>query len=344
MARITYKSMEEFARACGVSRPTLAKYLNNPQDVKPDTRSRIETALKKSNFEPNSFVRRLNSKMVRNVGIIVPTVYDPFFAQFVSHIEIALRAHDCWPIQLSSHTRPELEEEAVQRMLDFKVSGMIVAPLGNQSRKGVFDRLKKSIPTVSFDVPLGDDVPFVSNDHSEGMTAMVQYLCRSGEAPVLLEGPLLSDNVLIRQEAYREAMLAEGHTPVVVDCELEASWNLERLGFEQTKRLLERNNLPGRTLLCTNDRYAFGVMSAAADTGLKIGREPSDDIRVAGHDDHPLSRYVWPPLTTMAQDTEAIAYETVQQLLELLDAESLGTKVIPRRMRLRPTLMMRKSA
>jgi DNA-binding LacI/PurR family transcriptional regulator len=344
MVAKTFKSMEDFAKACGVSRPTVAKYFSNPLELKSTTRRRIETVLKQSDFEPNSFVRHLNSKVVRNIGIIIPTIYDPFFAQFVSHIESVLRERGFWSIQISSQTRPDLEEEAVRRMLEFGVSGVIVAPLGNQSRPGVFDGLKNAVPTVSFDVPLGDDVPFVSNDHRQGITTMVQYLCRSGEPPVLLEGPHLTDNALIRQDGYRDAMRAEEHEPIIINCDLEPSWELERVGYEQMKRLLTGSDLPGRTLLCSNDRLAFGVMTAASEAGLKIGREPGDDLRVAGHDDHPMSRYVWPPLTTMAQDTDAIADETVFQLIELLDAQALETTVPLRRMRIRSTLMMRKSA
>lgn len=343
MARRAYRSMEDFAKACGVSRPTLAKYFNNPLDLKQVTRQRIETVLKQSDFEPSSFVRHLSSKMALNIGIIVPTIFDPFFAKFVSHIETALRERDFCPILISSQTSPEFEEEAAQRMLEFRVAGMIVAPLGNQSRPGVFDRLKSEIPTVSFDEPLGEDVPFVCNDHRFGMTAMVQYLCRSGEPPVLIEGPHLTANVLIRQEAYRQSMADEGHQPLVVGFDAEASWDMERLGRQQMQRLLAEG-LPGKTLLCSNDRIAFGVMSAACEAGLRIGREPTDDIRVAGHDDHPLSQYVWPSLTTTAQDTEAIALETVLQLVELLGAESRGEKIPPRRTRIRSTLMMRRSA
>ncbi|MCD1632625.1 LacI family transcriptional regulator [Martelella mediterranea] len=343
MAGKTFKSMEDFAKACGVSRPTIAKYFNNPLDVKPVTRRRIEAVLKQSDFEPNSFVRHLSSKMAINVGIIVPTIYDPFFAKFTSHIETALRGSDMRPILISSKTAADLEEEAVQRMLDFKVAGVIVAPLGNQSRPGVFDRLKSEIPVVSFDVPMGDDVPFVSNDHDFGMRAMVQYLCRSGEPPVLIEGPHLTDNVLIRQNAYRQAMKAEGHEPLIVDFDSEVSWDMERLGREQMQRLLA-NGLPGKTLLCSNDRIAFGVISAACEAGLKVGRERDDDIRVAGHDDHPLSQYFWPSLTTTAQDTETIASETVQQLIEVIETQALGVKVVPRRKQIRSTLMMRRSA
>ncbi len=108
--------MEEFARACGVSRPTLSKYFNDPSMVKDVTRNRIEAVLKKSDFQPNLFARHLNRKKTRIIGILVPTMSDPFFVQVVSLIELRLRDEGFLPIRASSHSSPEIEEEAV-RML-----------------------------------------------------------------------------------------------------------------------------------------------------------------------------------------------------------------------------------
>lgn len=341
----SYKTMEEFAKACGVSRPTLAKYFSDPLNVKETTRNRIETILKKSDFEPNSFARHLNRKRVRNIGIIIPTMYDPFFSKFLSRIELTLRDQGFWPIQISSHTKPELEEEAVRSMLEFKVSGVIVSPLGATSIPGIFDRLQKTVPMVCFDVPLSDAVSFVGNDHNQSVTAMVQYLCRSGEPPVLLESTHLTDNALIRQNGYRTAMQTEGMEPVVIDCNLPRSWDFEHLGYNQMNVLLSsKGGLPGKTLLCANDRFAFGVMAAAGEAGLKIGRGPEADIRIAGHDDHPMSRYVWPPLTTMAQNTDEIADRTVELLIERMDDAALGRITPPKSIIIDSKLTMRRSA
>ena len=63
-------SMHEFAKASGVSRPTLSKYFKDPILVKEITRKQIEAALKEFNFEPNLFARHLKLKQTRNVGII----------------------------------------------------------------------------------------------------------------------------------------------------------------------------------------------------------------------------------------------------------------------------------
>lgn len=99
MAKKSYKSMDDFATAAGVSRPTLSKYFDDPSQIKEVTRKRIEAALKKSHFEPNLFARHLNRKRTRNIGILVPTMSDPFYVQVVSLIELELREKGFWPVR-----------------------------------------------------------------------------------------------------------------------------------------------------------------------------------------------------------------------------------------------------
>ena len=344
MVKKSYKSMADFAMACGVSRPTLSKYFNDPTQIKDVTRKRIEAALKKSNFEPNLFARHLNRKRTRNIGILVPTMSDPFYVQVVSLIELELRAKGFWPIQFSAHSRPELEEEAIRTLLALKVAGAIVAPLGDRSQPLAFDRLADTIPVVCFDSPAGRDLPFVGNDNAQSVAAIVQYLCRSGEPPVFLEIPHVCENSGERQDSYRATMIKEGHVPLVIECSAPASWEFERLGFEQMQRVLANGGLPGKTVLCANDRFAFGAMAAAFDAGLKIGRHASCDVRIAGHDDHPLSRYACPPLTTMAQNAQGIAAKSVELLLARIDKAEDAAALPAERIILEASLVMRHSA
>lgn len=210
MAKKSYKSMDDFASASGVSRPTLSKYFDDPSQIKEVTRKRIEAALKKSHFEPNLFARHLNRKRTRNIGILVPTMSDPFYVQVVSLIELELREKGFWPVQISSHTRPELEAEAVRTLLSLKVAGAIVAPLGAGSRRSALERLRDAIPVVCFDNPADADLPYVGNDNAQSMAAIVQYLCRSGEPPIFLEIPHMTENAGERQAGYRATMARKG--------------------------------------------------------------------------------------------------------------------------------------
>lgn len=121
-------------------------------------------------------------------------------------------------------------------------------------------------------------------------------------------------------------------------------WDFERMGYEQTDAMIAAGTLPGRTILCANDRLAFGAMAAAHSRGLRVGRRSDSDLRIAAHDDHPLSRYTCPPLTTMAQDFTAMARSSVDTLLSMLDEDNDTTQVVARRIILDGTLVMRQSA
>lgn len=344
MAKKSYKSMDEFARACGVSRPTLSKYFNDPSMIKAATREKIEAALKKYDFVPNLFARQLNRKRTRNIGILAPTMSDPFFVQVVSFIEIRLREEGFWPIRFSSHSLPEYEDEAVRTMAAMKVAGAIIAPLGHQSRPDVFERLTDSVPVVCFDSPAKVNLPFVGNNNAQSVEVIVQYLCRSGEPPVFFDIPHVNANSGERQESYEAAMRKEGHAPLVISCDASPSWEHERLGYEQIQKVLNNGSLPGKTILCANDRFAFGAMASVFAANLKIGRDANCDIRIAGHDDHPLSRYTCPPLTTMTQNAPAIAERSVEILLEGMKDVDEGRKPSEQQVILEATLAMRQSA
>ena len=75
------KNMEEFAAKCGVSRPTVSKYFNDPNSVRAKTRKRIEEALERFDYRPNIYAVNQNRRLTKNIGIIVPYLADPFFAE-----------------------------------------------------------------------------------------------------------------------------------------------------------------------------------------------------------------------------------------------------------------------
>ncbi|RQP18459.1 MAG: LacI family transcriptional regulator, partial [Brucella intermedia] len=97
-------------------------------------------------------------------------------------------------------------------------------------------------------------------------------------------------------------------------------------------------------VLCANDRLAFGVISAAFERRRHVGREEGCDLRVAGHDDHPLSRFTCPPLTTVAQDYRQIAQLGLDMLFSRINAQESGAAVEKEIRRLDSHLIMRGSA
>ncbi len=77
------KNMEEFAALSGISRPTVSKYFHDPDSVRPTTRARIEEALERFDYRPNIYAVNQNRKLTKNIGIVVPYLADPFFAEII---------------------------------------------------------------------------------------------------------------------------------------------------------------------------------------------------------------------------------------------------------------------
>lgn len=316
---MTYRTMDEFARLCGISRPTLSKYFDDPSSIRPATRMRIETALSSYDYHPNLYARNLNRKRSKIVSIVVPTISDPFFSEIVSQFELRLRDEGYWPIIISSYGSRELEIEAIRTIQSLKVSGALIAPLGNRSDQGGLEKLARKIPMVYFDSRVEGETPFVGNNNVQSVSTMVEYLHRSGDPPVYFDYPHVNHNSSERLQSYLRTMERLGQQPQVVGQTGGPTLDYEKYGYEQAQEMLAKGTLPTKTLLCANDRLAFGVMAAAFERGIRVGRQSDCDLRIAAHDDHPLSRYMCPSLTTMAQNLEAIARRSVETLLSLLN-------------------------
>lgn len=317
------RTMEEFSAFVGFSRPTVSKYFNDPSSVRPSTREKIEAALKKSGFRPSIFAVNLNRRRSNILGIIIPSQTDPFYMGLTRRIETIARGDGLLAIVLSSDGDPDLEDQAMLTFKSMNVAGAIIAPLGAKSRHRNHADLGASIPVVYVDSPLDEATSFVGTNNRQSIGLIVDYLSRSGEAPCFFRMPDVNSNAASREAAYLDAMTRVGAAPSIVAVTPSDSWDFEKYGFDETKRLLETDGkFPRSTVLCANDRIAFGVIGAAYQMGLRVGHGNASNLRVAGHDDHLLSQYTCPPLTTVAQNADEIGRLAIEMLLERLQDNS----------------------
>ena len=151
------RTMEEFSIAIGISRPTLSRFFNDPGSVRPATRQKIEAAMDRLGYRPNLFAVNFNRRKPKTVGIIVPTLLDPFYAALVQRIEFQASAAGYWTVIQSSQGDPDREAEAVATLVSTKSAGAMVAPLGEASRKGLYRQMEKAMPLVFLDARVDAD-------------------------------------------------------------------------------------------------------------------------------------------------------------------------------------------
>lgn len=331
------RTMKEFAVASGISRPTLSRFFNDPERVRPASRRKIEEAMERLGYRPNVFAVNFNRKNSKTLGIVVPSLMDPFYAALVERIELQATAAGYWTVIQNCQGDPDREAEAVSTLVSTKSAGAIVVPLGEASRKGLYRRMGRAMPLVFLDAKADADGAFVGTDNHFSMGLMVAYLLRSGSAPSYFDMPAVNQNARERREAYESAMREHGAEPVVLGLP-SRDWDFERLAFEEAMRLFRSDISVAGTLLCANDRIAFGVMAAACEMGIAVGRQGA--LRIAGHDDHPLSRYACPSLTTVAQDVDRLATLSLERLMQGVAEGENKTSAD----RLQARLIMRNSA
>lgn len=322
MTGIKIKNMEEFAAVSGISRPTLSKFFNDPESVRASTRKRIEAALEKYDYQPNLYAVNQNRRLTKNIGIVVPYLADPFFAKIARTFEEQVLTTGFRPVLLGSHGSPELEIANLENLKSIKPAGVLLAPLGRTSDEERIAAFCKDVPTVLFDANLESlGQVFVGSNNHQSIRLIVDYLCRTGEPPSFFEMKSPTNpNAFKRRNAYITAMEELGHTPHLIQAGGEG-WEFEEIGFKEGMRVVRDRNLPTDTILCSNDRLAIGFLSAAFEAGLKVGIGDGCTLRVAGHDDHPFSRYTCPTLTTVSQDYEAIAKQSVEILFKQIETE-----------------------
>ncbi len=310
-------TMEQLSAEIGVSRATLSKYFRDPELVRRSTADKITELLETVDYVPNFMARNMRRKHTGLFGVVLPHLNDLFYMALLREIERRTEELDLTVLIQNSRGDPDKEMAAVRSLLSMNAEGAIIAPIGTEQNAAGFKRVSEDLSLVFVDARcpgLESAFSFVGTDNSQSVGQMVDYLRRSGSAPKFLGMPTVNSNSRERELAYWCRMAEVGLTPDVLEVPASSSnWDFETLGYEAVKDLIEKGIDPDTTILCANDRLAIGALRAANEAGLmERTQSGAPRLRIAGHDDHPLSQFTWPAMTTITQDIERIGRAAVE--------------------------------
>ena len=311
-------TMEDFAKLIGLSRPTVSRFFADPNSVRPRTRKLIEDGIRRYRYSPNFFASNLTRRSPHAIGIIVPSIIDPFFGELVSIIELYAEDRGYLTVLQCSHNDGAQEQRALSRLMSMDVAGIAMAPLGFPSDIAAIEQAMQQVPIVFMDSRLCEGVPYVGTNNRHSVALMVDYLCRSGTPPALFTMPAVNANVLERRAAYSDRMRELGYEPRILNPEdAPVGDDYERYGYERFLSLPPERLEGVTTILCPNDRVAFGLLAAAKRLGVKVGAGLGNDLRVASHDGQRFGAFAAPSLTTSAQNIRAIGEMVAKTLIDL---------------------------
>lgn len=332
MSKPKISTMKELSETIGVSRPTLSRYFQDPTSVRPTTSEKIMRGLDRVDYVYNFLATRQNRKTTGLIGVIVPHFNDLFFTSLLEAMERSARNLGFTLITQSANDQSKGEAAAVEKLRSMSVDGAIIAPLGVENGTTTLQNISNEIPIVFVDSQPSltlKNADFVGTDNYQSINAMVDYLCRTGEPPVFLGMSRFNYNARIRENAYITRMQSHGFKPKIIEnLGANESLQFEARGHDFMDIHFGQGHYTQATILCANDRLAIGAIRAANMHGL-FGRthETAGKLRIAGHDDYPLSRYMFPALTTVSQDIDDIGTSAVELLVARIRQELTGDPV-----------------
>lgn len=330
--------MKDIARDMGLSTVTISKVLRGHSDISEETSKRVLKRMKELNYQPNLAARALITGRTSTIGLVVPDLLHPFFAQVAKAVSAGIRGQGYSLIITSSEEDPKLERQEIEQLLARRVDAMLIASA--QSSVESFRRIEeRKIPYILIDrFFAGLTANFVGvDDRAVGRIATNHLIDKGCGSIAHIRGPETS-TALGRLEGYKQALAARRRTPLaehIVSIGSSGDDRGEPGGYEAAKKLLSARPRPDG-IFCFNDPIALGAMRAILDAGLRI----PEDIAVVGCGNVLYSDFLRVPLTSVDQDSSAIGRLAAELALKLMGAK---TRLRPRRELITPKLVVRAS-
>lgn len=304
------------AQRAGVSVATVSRAFNFPDKVAPATRALVERVAAELGYVANASARTLRTQRSRVLGVVLPTLLNPTFAECLQGIAQAAAASGYAIVPVTTDYQLAEEERAVSQLLAGNVDGMILV-VSNPTTSQALERLRANAVPYVLAYNKHASHPCVSVD-SEGASAdVVARLVRLGHRRIaMVTGTMAaSDRAQQRYRGYLQGMDAAGLTapPVLEVPFVETAVDALRQYLAQTPR--------PTALFCSNDLLAIRAIRAASLDGLRVPQ----DLAVVGFDGIALGQDLTPALSTVMQPNHDIGRHSVELLVK-----ALADGVVPR--------------
>ncbi|MEM8928185.1 MAG: LacI family DNA-binding transcriptional regulator [Bacteroidota bacterium] len=315
-------TIKELAQELEMSTTTVSRVLTGQEKkyrISEKTAQRVREVADELDFAPNQIARNLRLQKTNTIGLIIPDISNPFFANLARTVEEELRGKGKMVLLCDTKDETVLEKESLALLLGRKVDGLLVAPVGKE-----WTHLAEhsNVPLVLIDRYFkNQDIPFVTTDNFFGAYEATSLLIEKGHRNIAciqgLTGTTPNEN---RVKGYQKAMKA--HNLFERIKVIGNDYSMEN-GYESTKELLAMPDVP-TALFALNNQIAMGCMKALKENRFHIPNEMS----LIAFDEQPYFELLSPPLTAIKQPMEAIGKAAVETLFELLEGKTVSHQML----------------
>lgn len=301
-------SVQKIAQMAGVSVATVSRVLNNSDSVKPANRQKVLAAIEESHYQPNLLARQLRTARSSMILVLVSDISNPFCAEVVKGIEAQAEKNGYRILLCNSGADIARSRSSLQLLSGKVVEGIIT--MNALSRLPELSELIGSAPWVQ--CAEHDDngqIACVGIDDDAAAQSVVHYLAGQGrERIALINHDLRYRYARLRQQGYTTQLTEQQLAWQAIVYASELSFSAGRVAMQQ----LLADTVRPDAVFAVSDTLAAGAMAAIQQAGLRIPQ----DIAVVGFDGSDLAEMMSPPLTTLAQPSQAIGRQACELLLQ----------------------------
>lgn len=330
--------MKDVAQDLGLSVVTISKVLRNHQDISVETRERVLKRIKELGYRPNWAARSLATGKSYLVGLVVPDLLHPFFAEVAKGASRTLRKKGYSLVLSSSEEDPELEKQEIEQLLGRGLDAYIIA----SAQTGI-DSLqqieRQGKPYVLVDRRFSQfQAPFVGVDDCAVGKMATEHLLEIGCRRVSYIGGRFTSPAIGRLEGYREALTKSGRqiNESYIMRQARGDDSSDVTGYEAMSLLLKLEQPPDG-VFCYNDPMAMGAMKAVVESGKRI----PDDIAIIGCGNLNYGSLLRVPLSSIDQESHSIGQQAAKLALALVAGQRSLHKSKP--VLMKPKLIVRES-
>lgn len=329
-------TIRDVAAHVNVSPMTVSRVLNGNTSVHPETRQRVEDAIRDLGYSPIPPQREhLQRRSSHTIALILPNIANPFFNKIAHGVETAADNHGYRVIMSGTHGDITREWRSLRDFVHRRVDGVVIVPCNDLSRDALEQFGQFHIPTVLIDREIATlNVDVIQGDNVKAATTLTQHLLAQGHKRI---GFISTDNRIStsrdRMHGYRSALDIAG---IAFDSSLvyEESIDLEDNGYAMAYKLLTRSDRPS-AVVAGNSLVLMGFVQACADLRIRI----PTDIAVVSFDDIEYASVLCPFFTVIDLPSIQMGYQATERLLHLI--RHPDTKPINRK--LSATMIVRRS-
>ena len=327
--------LKDIATDLGVSVVTVSKVLRNHSDISEETRARVMQRMKELNYHPNLAARALVTGKSYMIGLVVPDLLHPFFAEVAKGLTKILREKGYCLVIASSEEDPQLERQEIEQLLGRRVDALVVA--STQTDLASFEYAQaNNTPYVLIDRYLeAQQANFIGVDDEKAGYIATMHLVEQGCKKIAhIRGPHGS-TAQGRETGYRRA-LTEAGLPFQIQETASGDADADSGGYKAMQKLLEGRDRPD-AVFCYTDPTAISGLRALFEAKIKV----PEDIAVIGVGNLSYSGLLRVPLSSVDQDSAALGEEAARMALRLIDSK---VKLRPQKVLLEPRLVVRASS